>query len=444
MKKLLISSITLFTLFASCSKLDNEVIIPNSNIGLTNVTGQSVSRPYYISEPLMFSSVDVLRDYANNQSAITKSTNGFVSYAETVMREPGYDDRPNAILSQKFGSILNANGEVIVNGYFAKLSDIGIIMGPLSEMDTIRKIANDNTIISRCNERTILKELNQYKEVYKIDGYESIFLYDLFYNLECTDMDDSSISPASTKTMAPNLVVYDRTLGSLNMLLDPYADFTVPPSGNQKVLLDNTHCNDTKIWQKEYFFIMDSGILVKTMEKGFLGIWSNIRNPIEGGVSKWVLEETGEFEDILGSTVDINKVNYDARNFLPRNVYTISARGSSFSYIMSRNLNQLLNEGNALSQSNNLSVYVEGVRFVVSDSMAYTRFPDRVDSDNWMTIDQDWPTPFWGDAYSNQSYLLNSQKLKNRVAFRALSATLYGQSTWNMITAGSKMIYHFN
>lgn len=403
---------------------------------------QSDSKSFFISEPLSFDSIESLQEYAS-QPLTTKTADGFVSYLETVMAEPGYEDTPDAILSKRFGAILNADGEVIVAGYFAKLNNNGIVIGPETERDLVRFVASKMEPLSLIQEPVLLPALNPYKTVYRLKGYPDIYLFDLFGKKQ-SEMTVESGLTSNTKSMAPNLVVYNRTLASLNMTLDPYADFTVPPSGSQKVLFDDTHCNDTKIWQKEYFFIMDSGIKVKTMEKNSIGIWSKFRNPIEGGVSKWVIQEHGEFEDIVGSTVDINKVNYDNRNHLPRNVYTINARGCSLGDIMSRNLQQLLDEGNALSNSNNLSVYVEGVRFVISDTIAYTRFPDRVDSANWLTIDQDWPTPFAGEAYSNTSYLLQSQKLRNRVYYYTWSAVLYGQSTWNGYTVGSKMVYTYN
>ena len=197
------------------------------------------------------------------------------------------------------------------------------------------------------------------------------------------------------------------------------------------------------IWAKNYFVIYDSGIKIKTMQKGFLGTWSKFQNPIEGGVTSWIVEESGSFEDVYGTHVDITKVNYDNKNSLPRNVYTIRYNESLWN-IMHVNLQQKMNEGQALADSQNLSVVVEGVRFVVSDTKAYTRFPDRVDSENWLTIEKDWPTPFWGEAYSNHSYLLHSSSIEGRVYFKTIIAVLYGQSTWNSSTKGSVMLYNFD
>lgn len=59
-----------------------------------------------------FSSPKEVVSAMDNYSIKTRSDDGFVSYLETVMEEPGYDDQPYAILSDAFGSILNSDGEV--------------------------------------------------------------------------------------------------------------------------------------------------------------------------------------------------------------------------------------------------------------------------------------------------------------------------------------------
>lgn len=84
---------------------------------VNQVTPASESIP-----PLKFSSIDELQNTIygiRDAASIIEGTKAafpvsdFVSYAETVMQEDGYDDRPNAICSEAFGSILNPDGEVI-------------------------------------------------------------------------------------------------------------------------------------------------------------------------------------------------------------------------------------------------------------------------------------------------------------------------------------------
>lgn len=371
-----------------------------------------------------------------------RSTDGFVSYAETVMQQPGYDDMPEAIMSYKFGSVLNSEGELVVAGYFIKLCSHGLLIGRVQNAEIIRSLSTKQDVLSYCSSKTLIPDLNPSDEVYELYGYDQVYLFDLFHKKDEERKSDDGMIP-ETKSIAAGLVEYQTTRSSLGLVLDPYGDFTIPPAGQQKVLFDDSHCNDTKIWAKNYLVIYDSGIKIKTMQKGFLGTWSKFQNPIEGGVTSWIVEETGSFEDVYGTYVDINKVNYDSKNSLPRNVYTIRYNDNLWN-IMHVNLQQKINEGQALANSQNLSVVVEGVRFVVSDTKAYTRFPDRVDSENWLTIEKDWPTPFWGDAYSNTSYILNSTGLKSRVSFKTIIAILYGQSTWNSATKGSIMLYNYD
>lgn len=399
---------------------------------------------FYVSSPLSFTDVDELKQYADNLTPLSKTSDGFVSYAETVMQLPDYDERPDAILSTKFGSVLNSEGEVIVGEYFIKLSEYGLLIGSLDNIEKVRELSKDSSILSKCVDKTFLPLINPYKEVYVVDGYDNVYLFDLFYLLPDTISTEESLSSqVETKSPAPGLVTYNKTLGDLNMLLDPYADFTVPPAGSQKVYYGDSYCNDTKIWQKEYFVLMDRGIKTKTMKKGFLGIWSKYQNPVEGGIINWVIEESGAFDVIYGTIVDVNAITYDSRSLDSHTVYTISARGQSLYSIMNVNLQQKINEGIGFSGNNN----IEGVRFVVSDTKAYTRFPDRVESANVEKIEKNWPTLFIGTAAVNSTTIAppDGNTLRTNNPYHTVSTLIYGQSTWNNnTTRGSKMVYSYN
>ena len=410
---------------------------------LLDTKPSEINKSYYISEPLNFDSIESLQDYANNLSPARKATNGFISYAETVMQQEDYEERPDAIDSYKFGSLLNADGEVCVCGYFIKLFSLGMLIGEEQQCEIVRSLSHNFNILDLCGTKTHIPMLSPDDYVFEIEGYEGIYLFDLFHKLDGSNDSKPILEEPKTKTMADGLVTYNETLGSLYLISNPYNDFTIPPAGQQKVLFDASHCNDTKIWAKNYLVIYDSGIKIKTMQKGFLGTWSKFQNPMEGGVLSWIVEEDGDFDDVYGANVDITRVNYDSKNALPRNVYTIRY-GGNLANIIGLNLQQKMAEGQALADNNNISVTVEGVRFVVSNTKAYTRFPSRVHSENWLTIEEDWPTPFWGEAYSNHSYILNSDKLEGRVYFKTIVGILYGQSFWNSWTKGSKMIYSYN
>ena len=76
------------------------------------------------SEPLEYASVEELINAIYSQNIDVRSSD-FVSYAETVMQEDGYDDLPWAINSVNFASILNSEGEVIFDDVFLKLCRYG-------------------------------------------------------------------------------------------------------------------------------------------------------------------------------------------------------------------------------------------------------------------------------------------------------------------------------
>lgn len=63
------------------------------------------------SEPLTYASLEDMRNSIYSGSMDVKSSD-FISYAETVMQEDGYDDLPWSIRSEAFASILNVDGEV--------------------------------------------------------------------------------------------------------------------------------------------------------------------------------------------------------------------------------------------------------------------------------------------------------------------------------------------
>ena len=103
--------------------------------------------------PLTFGSVSEIRNVlysmqdAGSDDISTKSISSnpdFLSYAETVMLEPGYDDKPNVIISEVFGSVLNPDGEVIFGDYMLKVCDYGILYTKVSNANTVRSLVSLN------------------------------------------------------------------------------------------------------------------------------------------------------------------------------------------------------------------------------------------------------------------------------------------------------------
>lgn len=391
-------------------------------------------KEYVVSKPLHFETVESLRSsmWDNGSQNVTKTPSYFVSFAETVMLEPGYEDRPNAILSEQFGFILNSEGEVEFANYLLKVTDFGILFSPIHKRDELLKLAEDDDLLSYCQSQVVCADINPQELFYKVDQHSDIYLYDTFGLLAPTN--NSNRSKVDTKSIAPNLVSY---LMGGNLFT-----FTVPAAGDQKVLFisDNKYCNDTKVFQQSYGVASDGGLKTKTMKKNGLGIWNKISNPIEGGIIGFSLFEYGTFNAISSSTPDINKVKYGGKT---KYVYTINARGTGGAQgNVGRNIVGLVNQGNALAQANGLSVSIDAVRCVINDTNAVTVFLDDVDSGTYDKIDKNWPVPLSGDTVVSQSYL-GVIPVPNYASYYTIGFLSYGQSTRDWETVGSKVLYNY-
>ena len=411
----------LFILFSCEKEAGNNTQIEEEN-----------KNEYIVSKPLRFDTVESLRSsvWTGITPIDTRAPSSFVSFAETVMLEPGYEDRPNAILSERFGSILNSEGEVEFADYMLKVTDVGIIYAPVNMRDYVMELSEDADLLFHCVEKVEGIEINPLEAFYKIDSYDGIYLYDTFHLLSTDNLNLSST--IETKVISTDLVPY-----TLN---GPLYTFTTPPAGSQKVLFyDTQYCNDTKVFQQNYGILSDGGLKTKTMEKGALGTWHKISNPIEGGIAFFTVFEFGTFDGITATTPDINKVKYSGK---AKYVYTISARGTTPQSHIPTNVSGLINQGNTLALNNGLSITVEGIRFVLNDANAVTVFPDIIDSGTYEKIDYNWPVPINGDTHCTQSYLGHTP-VPNYASYYVVAFLAYGQSTRGFETRGSSVAYGY-
>lgn len=388
---------------------------------------------YSVSDPLHFDSAEALASSVweyKGDIAVKSSSSPFISFAETIMREPGYEDRPNAILSERFGSVLNSEGEVEFANYLLKVTDVGILYAPTDMADAVRELSKDNDLLSLCGNPVNCYDINSEKKFYTIDGHDGVVLFDTFHFLASEE--DCAEKEIMTKSISNNLVNYT--------LSGPLATFTTPAAGDQKVLFsDPKYCNDTKAFQQDYGVTSDGGLKTKTMKKNNLGIWSKFSNPIEGGITLFSVFEYGTYDDIYINTPDINKVKYGGT---AKYVYTISARGTSASSHVPANIYGLVSEGNSLAQSLGLSIQIDGIRFVLNDTNAVTVFLNETKSGTLEKIDYNWPVPIEGRTNCTQSYLGNTD-VPNYASYYVVGFLAYGQSTMNYETRGSAIGYNY-
>ena len=391
---------------------------------------------------LQFDSSEAIEVYMHGGPAIcTKSASGdFLSYAETIMKEPGYDDRENVILSERFGMILNPVGELEFSNYLLKVSPVGILFGTIAQRNDIVRLSQDSTILSLCNGTVSIPEISSEAIFHTIKGYDGIVLFDTFGLIDASN--GSGIVEPETKSVSKNLINYPRNSFDLHFQVSWNAEFTVPPSGKQKVKFsDEDFCNDTKIYQQDYAVTSDGGLKTKTMRKRALGIWKKYSNQLEGGIINFSILESGNFSDINGQSYDISEVKYNGQK---KTIYTISRRGNDLQAVDRMNLSSLITAGNSAAKSHGIKEEIDAVRFVISDTEAITRFPNDITSGTFEKIELNWPVSFGGSVKTPNSYILGGKsKIRSQGNYHVAHTTIYGQSTIENETRGSKMTYKY-
>lgn len=133
-----------------------------------------------LSRPLEFSSkeslLDAIKAFDPDAPATRSLVTGFVSYYDSIMQEEDYDERPNAIFSEAFGSILNPEGEVIYGDTFLKVGLQGLFYGPVDVIENIRLLAKSENIDINSFEKVLVGD----NEEYRFIDNPSIYLSDTF------------------------------------------------------------------------------------------------------------------------------------------------------------------------------------------------------------------------------------------------------------------------
>ena len=277
-----------------------------------------------LSKPLEFSSkgdlVDAINAFDPDAPSTRAIVTGFVSYYDSVMQEEGYDERPNAILSDAFGSILNPDGEVIFDDTFLKVGLKGIIYGPVEEMDYIRSLALSEDIDMNSFEKVIIDD----HEEYRSNSNTSVFLSDTFGLLADNKNQQSSdsgliISRADIATYYTDPtagVIWGDTEVMNASRMDN--DYTWPSGSDQKTKFSSKVANDTKIYKQHYAGVYDeSGVKTKTMKKKGI-FWNKFTADVTSAVVTILIHESGI--GIAASLplgwLDVSKTHYKGESFM--------------------------------------------------------------------------------------------------------------------------------
>ena len=391
---------------------------------------------YEVSDPLVFATTDEARQAMRYDRSATKSyIESFVSYAETVMQEDEYENREYALQSESFGSILNANGEVLINGYYLRLIDNGYLITKPEYADKSLHISMVDKSLLKASQVDL--GVNDPKKLYELTGYEDLFFYDSF-NIVSNDITTKGMSGVQF------LDGYDTNLTRSQM----EHGFTFPQGSDQKVTFPGRDdiANDTKIHREDNVFVSNTGIKTKTMKKGALGIWTKFACNIEAAITDIVISESWNTKpNAAFGWYDINKTEYPGG----RNVI-IATKYVNGSYSGISNATVASDCANALTwaKSKGLSVdSIDGVRYIYSnDSDAITRLKnlggDLVYEKKYV-IDFDI-APIDGGRFTSKPGMINGLDFGPSRLCLLQNCVFYGYSEFDGVKRGSRASYNIN
>ena len=399
----IIISIVSLVLLSACS---NETLDSPSSI-----SDQTIYSSYKIR---CFASAEEVVSAFNNYSgtAQTRAEDGFVSYLETVMSEPGYDDLPYAILSDAFGSLLNKDGELAFDNNLIHVSKYGLLFGPVEEAAIIRNLAQDEKLPSLCTSHGYYEPLDN-DRFFKVKGYDNIYLYDTFgivggcdtsivtrsdYTMYTGHVEQHSISSTS-----PEVAFRWQENGLWRE--DWGKQFTIPSASEQKqIFSDGQHCNDTKIYHQDYAIATDTGLKTKTMKKRALGYWDKVYGDMEAGIIELSVFEQlpSNLTNTQGSTCT---VYFGNKSYLVKNN---DVGNHSLTYYL-----QTLTWANVESAA--IAANVNAIRYIDwSSKQAITFFPNQIVQDYVKKIELSFRVPFGGvsqgPGYNNGDFHVIHQK----------------------------------
>lgn len=391
-----------------------------------------------VSEPYHFNTIDdmILAMEIGSNSAETKSDDAFVSYADAVMSMPGYYDNPNVIYSERFGSILNSQGEVFVGNTCVKVCPFGVLYGPISEIEQIRTIACHQYHEYTFREATESPlEMSNMDGLFVIDDYQDIYVFDSFNLLE-----NDAIGLVETKSVTIGKTSSE-LFGSDDTDKNWTKSFKYPRTGEQKqrFACNSKVANDTKVYQTNVGIYVETGIKVKTMKKNGLGIWKKFDNPTTAVLGNLAIMEYWDFNfsEAENGWIDINYVKYDNSNYT---VATIKIDPDEVRPPMDYSLSGYIRSAKTWARNLGYNIEsIDAIRFVTDNTgnIACVRFADKsqTENDGKSTIIFDFK--YGGDKFSTGTPIVVgnaaiSKKMKGKsfnyevMGFFALGYSDYG------------------
>lgn len=438
MKKVIIFTLCTLT-FASCAK---DFITNDMN-------QETVITEFSVSEPLHFATINELE--AAMYSARTKSSD-FISYADAVMSTDEYDMKDNVILSEKFGSILNALGEVSYDKYFLKVCDFGILYSLTEDQNQLHDLAKmrvSDLNITKCDNCPIT--LNNNGCIFKADGYDSVYIYDTFELFSNTG-DTIEAMPTTKVATATGGDVKNYSANGEDLFQSGNnwgASFTIPKNSEQKRTFPSNSkiANDTKIWKQNYGITETGGVKSKTMKKGALGIWTKISAPVTAAVTNLVIQEswTTDIPRFAAGWVSINETTYGGKS------YVIATKQLS-----SGNMNVNMSDITLLEEIERADKWardggvvfekIDGIRYIGATGLVYVRLKDNVSFIEAKKSVIDFELPYGGSfdigvTWSNPN--ISGDISSGKGSYKIFGVCMFGTSIYDNFEIGSRMVYTF-
>ncbi len=394
------------------------------------------------NSPMTFNSLDEMLQHIETYNSTTPFVKSMVpqqlSYAVTVMQEDGYDDRPDAIMSEAFGSVLSPDGEAIFGNIAMKLCKYGLLYSSSDHLQDIRNFSSDKSLWDELiPSESFLIPLEDYSNLFRISTSPDIYLCDLFGIADSYNTLDQDQTLPKTKSSD---VIYNDYLQRSPFLKQTY---TVPNSTDAQRHIfpsDTKVANDTKVYYENFAVYSERGVKTKTVRKKLLG-WQKFDNNLTASYANLIIWESGLAKSFSPGWVDVNNTVYDGQSYIIATKVISGLPGD----VINMSHSDLVEECNdALAWAKNKGINVsniDGLRLIGLEDPAnvLVRIKDDVrtvyDSKCTIIVNLKPEGSFYTETSSLGAYTI----LNN--AYRIFQVSWAGYSDYNGEKRGTRVMY---
>jgi len=180
------------------------------------------------------------------------------------------------VLSDAFAALLNVEREIIVQGILYKVCKHGTLLAYPKDSLKLNEIAERETIaeiIQPVNGNVFgYSNDNPLTKFYKITSEDEIFLFDTYGQFINDKIESNSSSLGSLKSTSPNYESFTIVTENSRTLFGKAWDYLFGFSISREENFDSKTVVDVKFYAQNFVVYSETGIKVKTQQKGFLEI----------------------------------------------------------------------------------------------------------------------------------------------------------------------------